>query len=122
MESGLRSQWGMGKGGVLRGRRIPTISCFLFLLMGILLVILPVMELVVLSAVEVSFPPDYLLFYAGLPFLLGGNESLSGAVGAAQAVAESGSSGNRAGKNISPVGADHAGIAGAYRRRKSTYL
>lgn len=29
------------------------------------------MELVVLSAVEVSFPPDYLLFYAGLPFLLG---------------------------------------------------
>lgn len=29
------------------------------------------MELVVLSVVEVSFPPDYLLFYAGLPFLLG---------------------------------------------------
>ena len=51
-----------------------------------------------------------------------GNESLSGAVGAAQAVAESGSSGNRAGKNISPVGTDHAGIAGAYRRRKSAYL
>ena len=30
MESGLRSQWGMGKGGVLRGRCILTISCFLF--------------------------------------------------------------------------------------------
>ena len=58
----------------------------------------------------------------GAAFSSGGNESLSGAVGAAQAVAESGSSGNRAGKNISPVGTDHAGIAGAYRRRKSAYL
>ena len=113
---------GYGKGWRLTRQMYSNYFMLPFLLMGILLIILPVIGLTVLSAVEVSFPPGYLLLYAGLPFLLGGNESLSGAVGAAQAVAESGSSGNRAGKNISPVGADHAGIAGAYRRRKSTYL
>ena len=90
MESGLRSQWGMGKGRAICGRGIISSR---------------------LSSV-----------LCGAAFSSGGNESLSGAVGAAQAVAESGSSGNRAGKNISPVGADHAGFAGAYRRRKSTYL
>ena len=62
---------GYGKGWRLTRQMYSNYFMLPFLLMGILLIILPVMELVVLSAVEVSFPPDYLLFYAGLPFLLG---------------------------------------------------
>lgn len=62
---------GYGKGWRLTRQTYSNYFMLPFLLMGILLIILPVMELVVLSAAEVSYPPDYLLFYAGLPFLLG---------------------------------------------------
>ncbi len=72
-DHGIRSPepMGYGKGWRLTRQTYSNYFMLPFLLMGILLIILPVMELVVLSAVEVSFPPDYLLFYAGLPFLLG---------------------------------------------------
>lgn len=72
-DHGIRSPepMGYGKGWRLTRQTYSNYFMLPFLLMGILLIILPVMELTVLSAVEVSFPPDYLLFYAGLPFLLG---------------------------------------------------
>lgn len=72
-DHGIRSPepMGYGKGWRLTRQTYSNYFMLPFLLMGILLIILPVMELVVLSAVEVSFPPGYLLLYAGLPFLLG---------------------------------------------------
>lgn len=63
---------GYGKGWRLTRQMYSNYFMLPFLLMGILLIILPVMGLTVLSAAEVSFPPGYLLLYAGLPFLLGG--------------------------------------------------
>ena len=62
---------GYGKGWRLTRQMYSNYFMLPFLLMGILLIILPVIGLTVLSAVEVSFPPGYLLLYAGLPFLLG---------------------------------------------------
>lgn len=62
---------GYGKGWRLTRQMYSNYFMLPFLLMGILLIILPVMGLTVLSAAEVSFPPGYLLLYAGLPFLLG---------------------------------------------------
>lgn len=62
---------GYGKGQRLTRQMYSNYFMLPFLLMGILLIILPVMGLTVLSAAEVSFPPGYLLLYAGLPFLLG---------------------------------------------------